>query len=322
MRKRGFTLIELLVVVAIIALLIAILLPSLARAREMARRSVCSSNLRQIGLALNTYAQDNEDTFPRVNKPGSADIVGTNASGGSGGDTGDTYYFRDLEDADVDDPFDDSVTRTQTDQDKTVSSCLWLLCRLGQATPKVFVCPSVKIKNAASDPLDDDGDANDTTVRSPKWFSDFYSDSRGGPLIAYSFHNPWASQGWNTNARPGFVIGGDENNGDDPDKSNEDAASFNPSEDKAMNSKNHNSEGQNILRIDASVSFVKTPFSGLNKDNVYTSNEAGSDDTIPGEGPGALDVLPSDEYGRDDTVLIPVDDSVLSDQSWNTDLSY
>jgi prepilin-type N-terminal cleavage/methylation domain-containing protein/prepilin-type processing-associated H-X9-DG protein len=52
---RGFTLIEVLVVVAIIALLIAILMPSLASAREQTRRVVCSSNLHQLGLAMEMY---------------------------------------------------------------------------------------------------------------------------------------------------------------------------------------------------------------------------------------------------------------------------
>jgi len=71
-RQRAFTLIEVLVVVAIIALLAAILLPALAKARQQARRRVCSSNLRQIGAALQEY-QHTFKVFPhqaRVGVPG------------------------------------------------------------------------------------------------------------------------------------------------------------------------------------------------------------------------------------------------------------
>lgn len=59
--SRAFTLIELLVVIAIIALLIAILLPSLNEARAAGRKGVCASNLKQFGIAYNTYASDYQD---------------------------------------------------------------------------------------------------------------------------------------------------------------------------------------------------------------------------------------------------------------------
>lgn len=63
--KRAFTLIELLVVIAIIALLLAILMPSLRRARDQARAVTCRSNLKQIGLAFTLYTEDNAGKFPR-----------------------------------------------------------------------------------------------------------------------------------------------------------------------------------------------------------------------------------------------------------------
>jgi prepilin-type N-terminal cleavage/methylation domain-containing protein/prepilin-type processing-associated H-X9-DG protein len=61
-RARAFTLIELLVVIAIIAILAAILFPVFAQAREAARKAACSSNLKQIGLAWQMYAQDYDET--------------------------------------------------------------------------------------------------------------------------------------------------------------------------------------------------------------------------------------------------------------------
>lgn len=64
LRQKGFTLVELLVVVAIIALLVSILLPSLGMAKEAARRVTCSTNLRNLGLAVNFYTGENDDWLP------------------------------------------------------------------------------------------------------------------------------------------------------------------------------------------------------------------------------------------------------------------
>ncbi len=66
----AFTLIELLVVVAIIAMLISILLPSLSSAREQARAVVCGQNLRQLGTGMQTYVAENNDHYPGLNTSG------------------------------------------------------------------------------------------------------------------------------------------------------------------------------------------------------------------------------------------------------------
>ena len=77
-KQRGFTLIELLVVIAIIALLLGLLMPALEKARELARRAVCSANLRNLAIAWVIYTDDNEGKIvngrPSVNANGTPSV--------------------------------------------------------------------------------------------------------------------------------------------------------------------------------------------------------------------------------------------------------
>ncbi|MCZ6682877.1 MAG: prepilin-type N-terminal cleavage/methylation domain-containing protein [Planctomycetota bacterium] len=118
-KKAAFTLIELLVVIAIIALLISILLPALSRARELAKRTVCSANQRGIGQSMYIYAQDG-GVFPAFSDAHpQSQIRGFYNMGGG-----------------------DRLNIPSTSGTPSVTVDLWLLVISGSSTPKQFTCPS------------------------------------------------------------------------------------------------------------------------------------------------------------------------------------
>jgi len=247
-RRKGFTLVELLVVIGIIALLISILLPSLNRARETANRVKCGSNMRQIGQAIQLYANENKGNYPRTFYNPAAGTTG-NFDAGNGSATAD--------------PFNPLGTAND------VCKAIFLLIRTQDITPEVFICPS----------SNDEKDTYSTTAgASAQWkvtFSKFNN-------LSYSIANPYpdvngVNNSYKLNATTGaeFAIAADKNpdggtNYDPTSGGGPANATSATSFMQKANSPNHQGQGENVLYGDGHAEFQQNPFCGSKRDNIYT----------------------------------------------------
>ncbi|MHC4396990.1 MAG: type II secretion system protein [Planctomycetota bacterium] len=282
MKKKGFTLVELLVVIAIIALLMGILMPALARVRQVAYRMVCGTNLSGIGKGMLIYANDNNEAYP---------------IGGVKNDTWTTFGTLD----DFEEPYLKDAVGTRGGV--TITHSLFLLIRNADLQPKQFNCKGdttakiFKVSDEADDPTLDP-----TEVWDFGSFKQGDMSSSPGEYNSYCYHMPYefpdpdpaSLQSTNVSrpvsavSHPGAALCADRNPyfdisameyldgrwGADPprwieeDRPNRTLAHY-VDTDKTGNSALHQREGQNVLFADIHVSFERYPNVGIDHDNIW-----------------------------------------------------
>lgn len=268
MKSRAFTLIELLVVVAIIALLIAILLPALGRARELSNRAYCAANLRGVVQAMNIYAAEN-GTFPLIRPvPGPWAYC--------------FYYVQ---------GYAQSITATNPEaaiydiivtgnsgyglNQASISGNWWLLILRNQISAKSLICKSDPVAARAKtlvlqDPLTK---IYKTDFQAPEQYS--YSCAYPYNSAAAIAPNGAPIGGWWKNVLdPSLPIMADmaPMNGTGANPTIATVQPSSPSDPKVWNSNNHERAGQNVAFSDAHVEFCRRPDVGQNNDNIWTHN--------------------------------------------------
>ena len=257
MRKKGFTLVELLVVIAIIALLMGILMPALARVRQIAFRMVCGTNLSGLGKAMLIYSNDYDDEFPRAGGRNSTWAFGV------------SNWMADNRFAAYGLGADGSGGMA------TITSSFYLLVKYAEVTPKSFICKGDSGTNEfkPTDYAAGDRDLIDL------W--DFGPESN--QHCSYSYHMPYGLYSLTTSSEPGMAVAADRNPWmTSPAAEGKDMAlltSYNPEGGKELvnigNAIAHQEDGQNVLFMDSHVGFEKAPSCAINDDNIYTYWDGG-----------------------------------------------
>jgi prepilin-type N-terminal cleavage/methylation domain-containing protein/prepilin-type processing-associated H-X9-DG protein len=247
-RCFAFTLIELLVVIGIIGVLLGILLPAMEHVRHQGYIDKCASNLRQIGLAISMYTNDNQGNYPRTLYDPTMPLTegtGFNAA----------------------DPFQPGGVSAND-----LTAAPYLLLRSEHLPAEIFICPYNDDTNYFVD------QAN------PAQHSNFTDWTKN---LAYSFANPYpslavANSGYRltNHLRGDFPVAADMNPGVTP-YANVTAAQIGGSErvNEQANSRNHEQDGQNVLYADGHVSWQLDCLCGIAQDNIYT-NQANQWDNV------------------------------------------
>jgi len=298
MKRKGFTLVELLVVIAIIALLMGILMPALARVRQLAFRMTCGTNLSGIGKAMLIYANDYEDELPRA--------------GGRSSTWGNLTNFA-------------AATRQAayglgadgSSGKATISSCFYLLVKYAEVTPKSFICKGDS--GTTEFKLADISGSNGVTSSTELielW--DFGPIATAYKSCSYSYHVPFGSYALTVSSEPGFAVAADRNPwikspaGDPatfnlfkPDLTGYTGGTTETA--KAGNAVSHQSEGQNVMFLDTHVDFEKRAYCSLEDDNIYTLSTVTDQGSALGAMPTTSSYTP---LNRKDSVLIHDPDTI------------
>jgi len=288
MRRKGFTLVELLVVIAIIALLMGILMPALARVRQLAYRLYCGTNLSGIGKAMLIYSNDYDDEMPKAGgrnstySPTIADWQNVTrqvafglAADGSGGRA-------------------------------NISSCFYLLIKYAEVTPKSFLC------KGDSGVTEFKGSEHGLTGAELIDLWDFGA-SPAQAHCSYAYHFPYGVYALTSSSEPGMAVAADPNPWQATAGMTARPAAhwsgtlpcFSTGTDresiKKGNAQTHQEDGQNVLFMDGHSVFEKSSRCGVDDDNIYTRGVAG---TPPNKRNGAYPVTLVDPLDRTDSFLV------------------
>lgn len=260
-RHAAFTLIELLIVIAIIGLLVSILVPALSRAREMSRRTLCGSNLRQFGISLLQYSQDFDSWLPAKGAPQGApgdyvyqlaQVQEKSTAVGSGGRWGPNFAGM------VRDIVEQKVTREAGTAERSATPQYL-------PDPKVMLCASDERNNQPNQIAGSDATPPDNLqwpTRAVTHYSELPRTTAEEAAARKTYSSYIYIALWRNDDRGDFLVMADQSNHNDTT-----TKSFT----YFTNDDNHGVRGINTLLLDSHVEWAPLR-SGLNIDAQALSN--------------------------------------------------